>query len=752
MPAPVRPRFGVQSAAPLLLLFLLIVVGRALFVSLFGESLPYWDQWDAEGEFLIKPWLEGTWDVGQLFAPHNEHRIVFTRLLTLGLFEANQGQWDNLVSAYANTIVYALVAVATYAILRPPLPSRLTRSSLFIVLLLLAWLPYAQDNTLIGFQSSFFIMSGFAVLAIATAAMAKDDAVLISALVLIALMGLFTMASGLLGAVAAAAVLVLRYWVGGIRGARMMAAVALLAAVAILGYVLIPHIAGHDVLKAPDLKTWLKAASKCMAGPLPRGDLIGWLIWLPAGVAAYRVLKRREADPADLAALGIAGWVLLQCAAIGYSRGNDMSVVSPRYLDVLSLGLVVNLWFAMRLCMPGRGDAAPAPVWRYVGYAATAGLFTMVAMGFIWRTQHDMNEALWKRGIRAIQTENVRRYVMEPDLRHLEQPFMHIPYPKASRLAGLLDDPAIRDALPASVRAPLAIQPQDAGGVFHAQSGAYGISFSSCEPEHCHHARGYWLSAPLATPFPFLQVPVLTNGAPERLVFATTRDGGQRFSSSLRPSLARTQPLRHFLRTPGADFQLFAADQAETGSLAFYAPIETGWLSMLAARLQDTVRLWFGEETSDSRRRLHFIESPIADQRNDALPLSGGEMVTAYWQSPQAGKVARVSVFIGNYDGSSDGDLVMELCAMRKCYRLQRPLKGTRDNSHAQFVLKEPVWLDQGESLVFLVSTNHATRDVALWTYASTQASARLRLSQDMRADVERFQQRTLRLGLTYVD
>jgi hypothetical protein len=751
MPSRVRLRSGVQRAVPLLLLFLLIVTGRAVFVSLFGESLPYWDQWDAEGAFLIKPWLEDTWGVGQLFAPHNEHRVVFTRLLALGLFEANQGQWDNMVAAYANTVVYAVVAGTIYAVLQPQLPSRLTRSVLFVALLLLAWLPYAQDNTLIGFQNQFFAMTGFAVVAVAIAAMAKDDAILIPALVSVAILGLFTMASGLLGAVAAAAVLMLRWWVGRLRPALMLIAVVLLATVAIFGYALVPHIAGHDVLKAPDFGTWLKATSMCMAGPLPHGDRIAWLIWLPTGIAAYRLLKRREAQPGDLAAFGMAGWVLLQCAAMGYSRGNDMSVVSSRYLDVLSVGLVVNLWFVMRFCLPGSGENAPRPAWRFAGYAVATVFLAVVAIGFVRRTPHDMREAAWKRDIRAIQTENVRRYVLESDPRHLDQPFMHIPYPHASRLAGLLDDPSIRSTLPASVRMPLPMQQPGSDGVFRPHRGAYGTSFSSCAPEHCLRQQGRWLSAPLSTPFPFIEVPVVANGSPNGLTVAVTRDDSQQPAASLRPSLTRSQPQRRFLRAPDVRFQLLVADQTDAGSLAFHAPIETGSLSMQAARLQDVVRLGFGQETSDSRRRFQLIESPIADQRNDALPLSNGQMATVYWQSPRAGMLARVSVFIGNYHGSSDGDLVMEVCPPRNCIRLQRPLKGTRDNSHVEFMLKEPVLLNRGESLSFRISTVNSTQKVALWTYASTQGSARMHLSVDP-ADAERFKQRTLRLGLTYVD
>ena len=46
-----------------------------------GSSVPYWDQWE------LLPLLKGGWS--GLFATHNEHRIVFTKLWTVLLFNLN---------------------------------------------------------------------------------------------------------------------------------------------------------------------------------------------------------------------------------------------------------------------------------------------------------------------------------------------------------------------------------------------------------------------------------------------------------------------------------------------------------------------------------------------------------------------------------------------------------------------------------------------------------------------------------------
>jgi hypothetical protein len=57
-----------------------------------GDDLPLDDQWNSEGAWMYPRVLDGTFNVHELFAPHNEHRIVWTHLLNLALFKMN-GQW-----------------------------------------------------------------------------------------------------------------------------------------------------------------------------------------------------------------------------------------------------------------------------------------------------------------------------------------------------------------------------------------------------------------------------------------------------------------------------------------------------------------------------------------------------------------------------------------------------------------------------------------------------------------------------------
>ena len=71
------------SVASAVCLFLLILGAKWTFIDRYGTDMPDWDQWDAEGLHLYAPWFTHDHFVRELFTPHNEHRIVLTKLQNL---------------------------------------------------------------------------------------------------------------------------------------------------------------------------------------------------------------------------------------------------------------------------------------------------------------------------------------------------------------------------------------------------------------------------------------------------------------------------------------------------------------------------------------------------------------------------------------------------------------------------------------------------------------------------------------------
>src|SRR5690242_7592258 len=76
-PSPTPGRFSrLLPFALALSLFCVVLGAKFNLLQRDGSDLPFWDQWDAEGDFLFRPHLERGLHAADLFRPHNEHRPV----------------------------------------------------------------------------------------------------------------------------------------------------------------------------------------------------------------------------------------------------------------------------------------------------------------------------------------------------------------------------------------------------------------------------------------------------------------------------------------------------------------------------------------------------------------------------------------------------------------------------------------------------------------------------------------------------
>jgi hypothetical protein len=74
------------------------------------------DEWHAVGQHLIMAEARGELTTGELLRPHNEHRVVWTRTILLGLLRAN-GQWDARLGMVVNTFIHAAAIAILLALL-----------------------------------------------------------------------------------------------------------------------------------------------------------------------------------------------------------------------------------------------------------------------------------------------------------------------------------------------------------------------------------------------------------------------------------------------------------------------------------------------------------------------------------------------------------------------------------------------------------------------------------------------------------
>ncbi len=80
-----------------------------------ASPAPFRDQWNAEAALLYLPYVEERLGLADLLAPHNEHRIFFTRLLNLGLLEIVE-RWYTISQMVVNAAIHALALIVLIAI------------------------------------------------------------------------------------------------------------------------------------------------------------------------------------------------------------------------------------------------------------------------------------------------------------------------------------------------------------------------------------------------------------------------------------------------------------------------------------------------------------------------------------------------------------------------------------------------------------------------------------------------------------
>jgi hypothetical protein len=575
--------------------FWLTIVG-AKFVLIRGwaTDVPYWDQWDAEGEQLIQQ-AEGHLTFVDLFRPHNEHRIFYTRALALTLTKLNH-QWDARVEMTVNALLHATALTLLLALVARTLAG--ARLAGFAVLLAVLFaLPYGWENTLAGFQSQFYFVVLFGLAHIGGTVLSRPGSRAWWFAQLAGTAGVLAMASGFLSAVVVGAFLFVRCacdrrWPAKAEWLTFAWCVVLTG----VGFGLKTDVAGHAVLRATSVSGWLQSIAWLAAWPSP-SPFACVAIAFPVGWIAVRAWRSHFADRAATLATGLGAWWALQTVLLAYARGGDAHGLSSRYFDTLAFGTVTGALAWAVLLFSGaekrRGrraiTASIALVWLGV-----------VVAGLNFQTRNEWANILRKLpAINAARESCVREFVAGrlPTLAG-KQPWDELPYPDAARLESLLKEPALRAVLPASVRQPLTPQAKE--------TPAHGFEAAAVPPEHVRpnepvwssHGRDLaapaaWESMPLHTDFPLLRFQVSGDLAPPDGSLTLVGPEGDR---RVQPAVPRrTNWGRVAVEVPTGEFHLEAISAAGHW-LAFTAPIEVGrltWLTNKTLRTGEAL-FWLG--------------------------------------------------------------------------------------------------------------------------------------------------------------
>ena len=570
--------------------FALILFGvKLLLIHVFGNDTPYWDQWDAEAALLYEPYVRGDLPWRNLFAGHNEHRILTTRLLGLALLQIN-GLWSPLLEMVVNAALHILALCVTIGLLGKAVGRAIVPPLLAFGAIVFS-VPYALENTLAGFQAQFYFVLLFSVISIWLLVTREAFGKGWWGGVAFALVAYFSFASGIF-ALAAAAVTLLVRWLLVDRHRREWLAAVLLLFFFALGVWATPIIPGHAVLKAANFQQLVHALTHVLAWPGGGGVVsIAWpspreLFWvlvrnLPWLLLAWRMSRERTARTSPLwfvFALGI--WLAGQAVSVAYGRAGD--VLSSRYLDLHAIALLVN--FGALLAGLATASARSKRAWAWGAFVWTAWVMLVLAQMSLTQLPTALNA---KQSSSAVQEANVQSYLVTHDIAAFRTvPFLQLPYPTADRLAGLLDSPLLQTVLPRNLQTPLkpaSLEPAQAsglqsGGAFPGTSACDCQSWGSYGPQGDHDVGDLRMNyQPIATPLGARDYTIKVAGYPSKAGRLELIQDGISQELKLARDPGEQWATLHFSVRP-APFTIRVIDNSDTSWLAVSQPSRAGWL------------------------------------------------------------------------------------------------------------------------------------------------------------------------------
>ncbi len=423
----------------------LIFLGSKLWlIANFGSPTPYWDQWDAEAALLYNPYLTDHVPLSTFFSPHNEHRILITRLLALGLLEFS-GQWDTILQMCVNATLYTVFLIVSFYLLRD-LVNRNSSIILAIFSTFILIFPFGWENTLAGFQSQFYFLLLFSTLALALSSVAVVNTKRWWSGVALCIVSFFSMASGALTLLVAATIAAFQFMLGLRRGIREFAGIAIQIVLALIMVSAVPTLEYLKPLRANSVLQYFNALKQSASWPLPVHLLTPFFLFAPLILLFVRIIRQpRTISSPTWLCLALGSWILAQHVSLAYGRA--VGIDSSRYLDLKTMGLIVN--FAALLALLDVGWNRDRTYKTFLTLLAALWLGSVsVSMGMtaVKRLPVEINS---KGENGRVETRNVGAYLKTGDISVLKvKEQLDIPYPDPDRLASLLSLPAIRGLLP----------------------------------------------------------------------------------------------------------------------------------------------------------------------------------------------------------------------------------------------------------------------------------------------------------------
>jgi hypothetical protein len=438
----------------------LVLAGAAAGALTFGCRLcvaeglvswaPYLDQWHAEISGVAVPLAHGTLSLGDLAAGNNEHRVILTRAVALGVILLD-GSWDNRILVVVNfmleSFVVAWVCILAWGSLGWARGSVVCAAAILPMLLVCDWETVVSSN-----QMQFVFMAFGSVIGLSLVHDYSLRSLRSWAAIAVAGVMLGSMASGFLTALSMAATGLVSAYAGRL-GLRRVAGFCLVCiALAAVGWLTRVEFTALYPIYAKGVGSWLKAFLMYAAWPLPP-DILGFLgLWSPWAVLLARTLWRRKIEPLAVFGIGLGIWALLQSCALGWARAGFLGLVSSRYTEFLGWGFVAN---AASIAILFRGLGATR-LRQIASWSVIAMWMAAVGGSEAWRSHVTFGPYLedFRRQTREHE-QRLGTFMRADDSRVIESvSFPRIPY-LSEQIIPVLRDPEVQPLLPAPLRRDL---------------------------------------------------------------------------------------------------------------------------------------------------------------------------------------------------------------------------------------------------------------------------------------------------------
>ncbi len=212
-------------------LFFLVLGSKLNLIHAFGSDVPFWDQWPFEG-LLFPSVLKSAMNPSILFAPHNEHRPLLTRLLDITLLKLN-GQWDPVVEMFVSSILYSLLLTG-FCLVVWRLAGRRNLPVFCIIIGIIGVRHFSWECTLWSMTVGFYFLLGFSFIAIVLLLYSRPFTIGWHLGLAASLLGQFSVPSGFFAPIAVACVMLFNCISGTIDRKKSSLAIFVLIAAAIL--------------------------------------------------------------------------------------------------------------------------------------------------------------------------------------------------------------------------------------------------------------------------------------------------------------------------------------------------------------------------------------------------------------------------------------------------------------------------------------------------------------------------------------